>query len=95
MREKFTITAAQARKGGTRLTMITAYDTSMATIADRAGADMILVGDSVADNVLGFPDTLAATVEIMVHHTAAVTRAQPGALVIADLPWLSYHISVE
>jgi 3-methyl-2-oxobutanoate hydroxymethyltransferase len=95
MREKFTINAAQARKAGPRLTMITAYDTSMATIADRAGADMILVGDSVADNVLGFPDTLAATVDIMVHHTAAVTRAQPGALVIADLPWLSYHISIE
>jgi 3-methyl-2-oxobutanoate hydroxymethyltransferase len=95
MREKFTVTAVQARKGGPKLTMVTAYDTPMAAIADQAGADLILVGDSVADNVLGFPDTLAATVDIMVHHTAAVTRAQPAALVVADLPWLSYHVSVE
>nr|BBH92953.1 3-methyl-2-oxobutanoate hydroxymethyltransferase [Thermogemmatispora argillosa] len=95
MQEKMTVATVRACKGQTRLTMVTAYDTVMATIADRAGADMILVGDSVADNVLGFPDTLAATLEIMIHHTAAVARAQPRALVIADMPWLSYHISLE
>jgi 3-methyl-2-oxobutanoate hydroxymethyltransferase len=95
MREKVTITDVQARKAGPKLTMVTAYDTPLAAIADEAGADLILVGDSLADNVLGFPDTLAATVDIMVHHTAAVTRALPHALVIADMPWLSYHISVE
>ena len=90
-----TVHAVQTRKGGPKLTMVTAYDTPMAAIVDRAGADMILVGDSLADNVLGFPDTLAATVDIMVHHAAAVVRAQPRALIIGDLPWLSYHISVE
>ncbi len=92
-RDKMTVHAVQARKAGPKLKMITAYDTPMATIADQAGADIILVGDSVADNMLGFPDTLAATIEVMVHHTAAVTRAQPASLVVADMPWLSYHIS--
>lgn len=93
--EKITVHAVQARKTGPKLTMVTAYDTPMAAIVDQAGADMILVGDSLADNVLGFPDTLAATVDIMVHHAAAVSRAQPRALVIGDLPWLSYHVSTE
>ena len=65
------------------------------SVADQAGVDLILVGDSLADNVLGFPDTLAATVDIMIHHAAAVTRAQPHSLVIGDMPWLSYHTSVE
>ena len=84
-----------ARKAGPKLTMMTAYDAPMATIADQAGADIILVGDTLTDNVLGFPDTLAATIDIMVHHTAAVTRTQPSALVVGDMPWLSYHISPE
>jgi 3-methyl-2-oxobutanoate hydroxymethyltransferase len=94
-RDKVTIHAVQARKAGPKLRMITAYDTPMAAIADQAGADIILVGDSVTDNVLGFSDTLAATIDIMVHHTAAVTRAQPASLVVADMPWLSYHVSVS
>lgn len=93
--EKMTVQAIQARKNGPRLKMVTAYDTPMAAIVDRAGTDMILVGDTLADNVLGFPDTLAATVDIMIHHASAVTRAQPHALVIGDMPWLSYHISPE
>ena len=95
MREKITVNAVQARKTGPKLTMVTAYDTPMAAVADQAGADLILVGDSLADNVLGFSDTLAATVDMMVHHAAAVTRAQPKALVIGDMPWLSFHISKE
>lgn len=93
--EKITAISVQARKAGPKLAMVTAYDTPMATVADAAGADIILVGDSVADNMLGFPDTLAATVDIMVHHTAAVTRAQPRPLVVSDMPWLSYHASIE
>ncbi|HEY1350823.1 MAG TPA: 3-methyl-2-oxobutanoate hydroxymethyltransferase [Ktedonobacteraceae bacterium] len=92
-RDKVTVHAVQARKTGPKLRMITAYDTPMAAVADQAGADIILVGDSVTDNMLGFPDTLAATIDIMVHHAAAVTRAQPASLVVADMPWLSYHIS--
>jgi 3-methyl-2-oxobutanoate hydroxymethyltransferase len=93
--EKITVTDIQARKAGPKLAMITAYDTPMAEVASAAGADIILVGDSLADNMLGFPDTLAATLDIMVHHTAAVTRAQPRPLVVSDMPWLSYHASVE
>ena len=91
MAGKVTAPAVRARKGGAKLKMVTAYDTPTARIADRAGADIILVGDSVANVVLGHEDTLAVSVDIMVHHTAAVTRARPDALVVGDMPWLSYH----
>jgi len=95
MRDKMTVPAIQARKRGTKLTMVTAYDAPTAHIADRAGVDIILVGDSVANNVLGFEDTLSVTLDNMIYHTAAVTRTKPSALVVGDMPWLSYHISVE
>jgi 3-methyl-2-oxobutanoate hydroxymethyltransferase len=95
MRTKMTVPAIKARKHGPKLTMVTAYDTPMAQIVDNAGIDMILVGDSVATTVLGYPDTLAATVESMIHHSAAVARAQPSALQVTDMPWLSYHVSIE
>src|SRR5690348_14486749 len=95
MRDKVTVPAILARKGGPKLKVVTAYDTPSAQIADHAGADIILVGDTLAHVVLGFEDTLPATVDIMVHHTAAVARAKPNALVVGDMPWLSYHISVE
>jgi 3-methyl-2-oxobutanoate hydroxymethyltransferase len=75
--------------------MVTAYDAPGARMADAAGIDMILVGDSLAMVVLGYDDTLQVTVDDMVHHTAAVARAKPAALIVADLPWLSYHVSVE
>jgi 3-methyl-2-oxobutanoate hydroxymethyltransferase len=81
--------------------MVTAYDAPGARIADEAGVDMILVGDSLAMVVLGYQDTLSVTVDDMAHHTAAVARglaASPGGgrpLVVADHPWLSYHVSVE
>lgn len=84
-----------ARKGGPKIKMVTAYDYAGARIADRAGADIILVGDSLANVVLGYDDTLSMTVDVMVHHTAAVSRAEPSALVVGDMPWLSYHASVE
>jgi 3-methyl-2-oxobutanoate hydroxymethyltransferase len=83
-----------ARKGGQKLRMITAYDAPTARIADRAGADIILVGDSLANVVLGHDDTLAVTVDVMVHHTAAVARTKPKALIVGDMPWLSYHTSI-
>jgi len=95
MRDKVTVPAILTRKGGPKLKVVTAYDTPSAHIADNAGADIILVGDTLAHVMLGFEDTLPATVDIMVHHTAAVARAKPNALVLGDLPWLSYHISVE
>ncbi len=95
MQNKVTVPAIKARKGGDKLKMVTAYDAPMAQVADRAGADMILVGDSLATTVLGYEDTLPATIDIMIHHTAAVARAKPAALIISDMPWLSFHISVE
>jgi 3-methyl-2-oxobutanoate hydroxymethyltransferase len=75
--------------------MVTAYDTPSGRIADAAGVDVILVGDSVAMVVLGYEDTLQVTVADMVHHVGAVARSHPQALLVADLPWLSYHLSPE
>ena len=60
-----------------------------------AGADIILVGDSVANTVLGYPDTLHVDIEVMAHHTAAVARAKPRCLILGDMPWMSYHLSPE
>jgi len=85
----------RAAKGGTPLVMVTAYDAPTARIADDAGVDVILVGDSVAMVVLGYEDTLQVTVADMAHHVSAVGRARPRALVVADLPWLSYHLSTD
>ncbi|GCF08878.1 3-methyl-2-oxobutanoate hydroxymethyltransferase [Dictyobacter arantiisoli] len=95
MRDKVTIPAIKARKHGPKLTMVTAYDAPMARIVDQADIDMILVGDSLATTVLGQTDTLAATVDIMIHHSASVARANPRALIVTDMPWLSYHVSRE
>ena len=81
--------------GSKRLVMVTAYDAPGARMVDEAGVDMILVGDSLAMVVLGYDDTLQVTVDDIAHHTAAVARTKPSALVVADLPWLSYHISIE
>ena len=96
MGTRVTAPAVRARKvatGAEPLVMVTAYDAPGARIADDAGVDVILVGDSLAMVVLGYDDTLP--VEDMAHHTAAVARTSPAALVVADLPWLSYHVSVE
>lgn len=93
--KKMTAPAVKARKGGDLLRMVTAYDTPSARIADRAGADIILVGDSMGNVVLGYDDTLQVTIDAMVHHVAAVSRAEPKAIVVGDMPWLSFHISAE
>ena len=96
MAQVVTAPAVRARKGsGEPLVMVTAYDAPGARIADAGGVDMILVGDSLAMVVLGYEDTLSVTVDDMVHHTAAVARANPRAMVIADLPWLSYHLGTD
>ena len=92
---KVTVPMVRSRKGGQKLTMVTAYDYPSARIADDAGVDMILVGDSVANVVHGHDSTLAMDIDTMVLHAAAVHRAHPRALVIVDMPWLSYHVSVE
>ncbi|MEO2124617.1 MAG: 3-methyl-2-oxobutanoate hydroxymethyltransferase [Acidimicrobiales bacterium] len=77
------------------LVMVTAYDAPGARMVDEAGVDMILVGDSLAMVVLGYEDTLQVTVDDIAHHTAAVARTNPQALVVADMPWMSYHVSTE
>jgi len=94
MAQQCTVPAVRARKGGVPLVMVTAYDAPTGRIADEAGVDVILVGDSVAMAVLGYDDTLQVTVEDMAHHTAAVARTKPHALLVADLPWMSYHLGV-
>ena len=96
MTPRVTAPAVRARKGsGEPLVMVTAYDAPGARIADAAGVDMILVGDSLAMVVLGYDDTLSVTVADMAHHTAAVARTQPRAMLITDLPWMSYHLGVD
>ncbi len=98
MTKKVTAPAVRARKvrsGAEPLVMLTAYDAPGARMVDAAGADLILVGDSVAMVVLGYDDTLQVTVEDIAHHTAAVARTKPRALIVGDLPWMSYHVSVE
>lgn len=77
------------------LIMVTAYDYPSAGAADRAGVDIILVGDSLANVVLGYETTIPVTLDDMVRHTAAVTRARPRALVVGDMPWMSFHVSRE
>src|SRR5688572_14701263 len=89
-----TVPAVIASKGRTRLVMVTAYDAPSARHLDAAGVDLLLVGDSLAMVVLGQDDTLSVTMEEMLHHTRAVARGRRRALVVADMPYLSYQISV-
>jgi len=76
-----------------RFAMLTAYDATIARLLERAGVDVLLVGDSVATAVLGYETTLPVTLEVMIHHTAAVVRGTERALVIADMPFLTYQVS--
>ncbi len=87
--------ARKRRDGGVPIVMVTAYDEPGARIVSEAGADIILVGDSVANNVLGYEDTLHVDIHVMAHHTAAVARAKPRSLILGDMPWMSYHVSPE
>ncbi len=96
MGSKLTAPAISTRKtslGADPLVMLTAYDAPSARMADEAGADLILVGDSVAMVVLGHDDTMSVTVDEMAHHAAAVARTRPKAMVVADMPWMSYHVT--
>lgn len=88
------LTFAKAKEEGRKLTMLTAYDYSMAKLVDEAGVDSILVGDSLGNVILGYEDTLSVTMEDMIHHTAAVARGAKNALVVADMPFMSYQTSV-
>ena len=87
------IRVRKVRDGADPLVMVTAYDAPSARVVDEAGADLILVGDSLAMVVLGYDDTLQVTVSDMAHHVAAVARAEPDAHIVGDLPWMSYHVS--
>jgi 3-methyl-2-oxobutanoate hydroxymethyltransferase len=95
MREKVTAPSIRTRKGGPKIAMVTAYDYPGAVIADRAGMDIILIGDSAANVVHGMATTLEIGMEEILTHVQAVKRADPRALVVADMPWLSFHLSVE
>lgn len=86
---------AAARERGEPLVMVTAYDYPQGRTADAAGADVVLVGDSLAMVVLGHPDTLSVTMEEMLHHTRAVRRGVKRALLVADMPYGSFHLGVE
>lgn len=89
-----TIRARKRRDGSAPLVMVTAYDEPGARFAAAAGVDIILVGDSVANVVLGHDDTLHVSVAEMCHHVRAVAAAKAGVHIVADMPWLSYHVNV-
>jgi 3-methyl-2-oxobutanoate hydroxymethyltransferase len=83
------------KRKGEVVAVLTAYDYPMAVLADEAGAEIILVGDSVGTVLLGYENTLPVTMEDMLHHVKAVTRAKTNAMVVGDMPFMSYQVSVE
>jgi len=94
-RAKVTVqTLLEMKRRGERIAMLTAYDYATALIEDRAGVDVILVGDSVGMAVLGYETTIPVTIEEIVHHLRAVARARPRAMLVGDLPFMSYQAGV-
>ncbi len=91
--KKTITTFRQAKMNNEKLTMLTAYDYSTAKIMDEAGIDAILVGDSLGNVILGYENTISVTVEDMIHHGAAVARGAKNALVVVDMPFMSYQTS--
>ena len=89
-----TATFRKMKQEGTRISMLTAYDYSTAKLIDEAGVNSILIGDSLGNVVLGYEDTISVTMEDMIHHTRAVARGAKNALVVADMPFMSYQTSV-
>ena len=94
-RRKVTTATIRTRKGGKKITSVTAYDYPTAKLVDGAEVDVILVGDSLGMVVLGYPDTTKVTLDDMVHHTRAVSRAKPKALLVADMPFLTFGVSLR
>lgn len=88
-------TFAAAKAKGGKLSMLTAYDYSTAKLEDESGINGILVGDSLGNVVLGYEDTVSVTMEDMIHHGAAVARGAKNALVVVDMPFMSYEVTVE
>lgn len=89
-----TTSIMQMKNSGHKISMLTAYDYTTARLLDEAGVNMILVGDSLGNVILGYEDTISVTVEDMIHHSAAVARGAKNALVVTDLPFMSYQTSV-
>jgi 3-methyl-2-oxobutanoate hydroxymethyltransferase len=85
----------EMKKGGERIVMVTAYDYPFARLADAAGVDILLVGDTLGMVVLGFESTLPVTMEHMIHHTQAVSRARPSGMIVGDMPFMSYQVTAE
>jgi 3-methyl-2-oxobutanoate hydroxymethyltransferase len=83
------------KRRGEKIVMLTAYDATMARLLDRAGVDVLLVGDSVGMVVLGYENTLPVTLDEMLHHTRAVSRGADKALVVADMPFMTFQVSAE
>jgi 3-methyl-2-oxobutanoate hydroxymethyltransferase len=95
-RKKVTLAELQAKKeAGEKITMMTAYDYPGAQLVDQAGIDTVLVGDSLGMVVLGYDSTVPVTMDEMIHHCKAVRRGTEGAFIIGDMPFMSYHVSVE
>ncbi|MCS7280195.1 MAG: 3-methyl-2-oxobutanoate hydroxymethyltransferase [Desulfobacterota bacterium] len=93
--EKVTVPLIKQRKNKEKITMLTAYDYCFAQILDEAGIDIILIGDSLGVCVLGYPTTIPVTISDMIHHAKPVVRAVKRALVVIDMPFMSYQESVE
>src|SRR6266699_3279796 len=83
------------KERGEKIAVLTAYEYAMVELLDRAGVDIILVGDSVGMVVLGFDNTLPVTLDMMIHHTKAVSRGAKRALIVADMPFLTFQLSTE
>src|SRR6201996_3438118 len=86
---------APMKRRGERIVMLTAYDATMARLFDRAGVDILLVGDSLGQVILGLDTTIPVTLDAIIHHTRAVTRGANRALVVADMPFLTYQVTPE
>ncbi|MFR0911087.1 MAG: 3-methyl-2-oxobutanoate hydroxymethyltransferase [Eubacterium sp.] len=87
------ITVKKAKEDNVKLTMLTAYDYSTAKLINAAGINLILVGDSLGNVILGYEDTISVTMEDMIHHAKAVAKGAPDALVVVDMPFMSYQTS--
>jgi len=93
--DKMTVPIVRGKKGKEKIAMLTAYDYAFASIIDNAGIDIILVGDSVGSVMLGYSNTIPVTVDEMIHHTKPVAKAAKNALVVVDMPFMSYQVSLE
>ncbi len=93
---KTTVSTLKEKKArGEKIVMITAYDFPAAKVANEVGVDLILVGDSLGNTVLGYDNTLPVTMDMMIHHTKAVVRGAGETFVVGDMPFLSYHLSIN